>query len=107
VGGHDTFEHSAASRPYAGIYESADATPVAFGIVTTDRGDVRELTDASGMPFAFYSYDAYGDPAAKLSGATSLIGADVAAAICSGNVVRYAGYVYDQESGLYYLSARY
>ena len=91
----------------AGVYESTDATPVAFGIVTTDRGDVRELTDASGNPFAFYSYDAYGNPAAKLSTATSLIGADVAAAICSGNVVRYAGYVYDQESGLYYLSARY
>jgi len=103
----DGLHAAAAEDANFGVYESADATPVAFGIVTTDRGDVRELTDASGMPFAFYSYDAYGNPTAKLSAATSLIGADVAAAICSSNVVRYAGYVYDQESGLYYLSARY
>jgi RHS repeat-associated protein len=79
---------------------------VAFGIVTTDRGDVRALTDELGVAFAFYSYDAYGNPRDAQTRATSL-DATTSAEVAGANVLRYAGYAYDAHSGLYYCSARY
>jgi len=42
------YDDDGESRPYAGVYASSEATPVAFGIATTDRGDMRELTDGTG-----------------------------------------------------------
>ncbi|MDP2232995.1 MAG: RHS repeat-associated core domain-containing protein, partial [Actinomycetota bacterium] len=89
-----------------GIY-SAEDTSCAFLVVATDRGDVRELLDADGAAFAFYSYDAYGNPDETLSRGTALVPAGLAANISQRNVLRYAGYCYDEASGLYYLSQRY
>ncbi|MBC7266844.1 MAG: CHAP domain-containing protein, partial [Coriobacteriia bacterium] len=63
--------------------------------------------DASGAPFALYSYDAYGNPGAVLTDATARIPAALAQAIAEANVLRYAGCAYDAHSGLYYLSKRY
>ncbi|MBC7267077.1 MAG: RHS repeat-associated core domain-containing protein [Coriobacteriia bacterium] len=85
----------------------AAAAPVAFFIATTARGDAAELLDASGAPFALYSYDAYGNPGAVLTDATARIPAALAQAIAEANALRYAGYAYDAHSGLYYLSKRY
>jgi RHS repeat-associated protein len=102
-------------RPYAGVYrEPATSTiPVVFGIVTTDRGDVVELVDAAGSPFSAYRYDAWGNPQGTgnvstgvWSQSTSIIDSTLAAAIATHQPLRYAGYCYDSESGLYYLSAR-
>jgi hypothetical protein len=46
-------------RPYGGVYRDTSApdpanwpAPVFFGMVVTDRGDVVELLDANGSPFA-------------------------------------------------------
>ncbi|MDO9108269.1 MAG: RHS repeat-associated core domain-containing protein [Coriobacteriia bacterium] len=89
-----------------GIY-SAEDTSCAFLVVATDRGDVRELLDANGDAFAFYSYDAYGNPDETLSRQTGKVSAALAANISQRNVLRYAGYCYDEVSGLYYLSQRY
>ncbi|MDP2234308.1 MAG: hypothetical protein Q8K89_11775, partial [Actinomycetota bacterium] len=89
-----------------GIY-SAEDTSCAFLVVATDRGDVRELLDANGDAFAFYSCDAYGNPDETLSRGTALVPAGLAANISQRNVLRYAGYCYDEVSGLYYLSQRY
>jgi RHS repeat-associated protein len=75
--------------------------------VTTGRGDVRALTDTSGEAFAFYSYDAYGNPLACQTRATASLDATTSAEIAGANVLRYAGYAYDAHSGLYYCSARY
>ena len=94
-------------RPYGGIYTSSETSAVAFGIITTDRGDVRELTDGAGTPFARYDHDAYGNPTRTLSAATPGLDAATAAAIAGRNILRYAGYAFDQHSGLYYLSQRY
>jgi len=102
-----TYLYDGESRPYAGVYASDEAIPVAFGIATTDRGDVRELTDISGTPFAFYAYDAYGTPLAAESTATASVDATLAATIAEANVLRYAGYCFDEHSGMYYLSQRY
>jgi RHS repeat-associated protein len=101
---------------YAGIYRNpqSSSTPIEFGMVTTDRGDVVELLDAAGNPFAAYRYDAWGNPQGNgnvgtgiWSQATNLIqDPQVASDIASRQALRYASYCYDSESGLYYLSAR-
>ena len=84
-----------------------------FAILATDRGDVVELLDAQGTPFAAYRYDPWGNP--QGSGnvgvgvwiqSTALIGETLATDIATRQPLRYAGYFYDSESGFYYLSAR-
>lgn len=82
-------------------------------MVTSDRGDVVALTDAAGAPFGAYRYDAWGNPQGTgnlgtgvWSQGTSVIDSTLAAAITSRQHLRYAGYCYDAESELYYLSAR-
>jgi hypothetical protein len=59
-----TYLYDEYGRPYGGIYrDPADtSSPVFFGMVVTDRGDVVELLDANGDPFAAYRYDAWGNP---------------------------------------------
>jgi hypothetical protein len=53
-GSRCSYLHDETGQPYAGIYrEPQDSTaPIVFGLVTTDRGDVVELLDAAGNPFA-------------------------------------------------------
>ena len=96
-------------NPYGGVYRdpSTSTSPVYFSMATTDRGDVVELLDASGVPFASYRYDAWGKPTASSYTPTSLIGSTTASNIESRQVLRYGGYAYDWWSGLYYCSARY
>ena len=59
------------------------------------QGDVYKVVNASGTVVASYTYDAWG----KILSATGSM-----AAI---NPIRYRGYYYDAESGLYYLNSRY
>jgi RHS repeat-associated protein len=59
------------------------------------HGDVVALTDASGNVVAQYQYDAWGNILSKTG------------ALATANPYRYAGYYYDEETGLYYLMARY
>ena len=94
--------------PFAGVYRASDASDTPFLMVTTDRGDVVELTDASGAPFVAYRYDAFGNPAAAgpATRSTLTLTAALAANIASRQPLRYSGYCYDAESSTYYLSAR-
>ncbi len=101
-----TYLYDQEGRPFAGLYRSSTASPTEFGIITTDRGDVAELTDANGNAFAAYRYDEWGRPLSLASQSTGVILADVAADIASRQVLRYAGYCFDSENGFYYLSAR-
>jgi RHS repeat-associated protein len=102
--------------PYGGVYRSpANSTsPVPFTIITNNHGDVLELLDAAGNAFAAYRYDPWGlpqgsgnDTTGVWTASTSLISSSLAGQIASEQVLRYASYVYDSESGLYYCSARY
>ena len=106
--------------PYAGVYRSpaSSTSPVVFGMVTSDRGDVLELLDTNGNAFACYHYDAWGNAVGGnndqwghatgiTTASTSLIASQLAADIAGRQVLRYAGYVYDPESYLYYCSARF
>jgi len=109
-----------AGMPYGGLYRENGAGPLAFLMIISDRGDVLELLDADGNPFVAYRYDVWGKPLGAGNHATGVwtqqttdaqsnvvISADLAERIADRQVLRYAGYAYDAESGLYYCSARY
>ena len=63
--------------------------------ITNLQGDVMSIVDAQGEVVAEYEYDPYGNIVSQ-SGPL----ADV-------NPLRYRGYVYDTETGFYYLQSRY
>jgi RHS repeat-associated protein len=103
---------------YGGVYRSpaTSTSPTYFTAVTNDHGDVLELCDADGVAFAAYRYDAWGLPQGagnlatgiwKRATDTALVTLTLAGQIASRQVLRYASYACDAESGLYYCSARY
>jgi RHS repeat-associated protein len=94
---------------FAGVYAATETTAVPFLMVTTDRGDVRELLDENGAGFAHYSYDAYGVPigSATAPDGTASVPTSTVTAIASRQPLRYASYTFDESSGLYYCSRRY
>ena len=65
--------------------------------VTNLQGDIIAILNGNGVAVAEYTYDAWGNPMGTLP--TTGIGAL--------NPLRYRGYVYDTETGLYYLQSRY
>ena len=81
----------------------ASGTPLTMSIgdavyyyVTNLQGDVVKLLDGAGNTVAAYNYDAWG----VCTGQTLSF-------VESYNPLRYRGYVYDLETGLYYLQSRY
>ena len=67
--------------------------------VKNAQGDVTGLVNASGTRVVTYTYDAWGNPLATTGSLAATLGA--------ANPLRYRGYVYDTETGLYYLQSRY
>ncbi len=63
------------------------------------QGDITGIVNVSGSEVVSYSYDAWGDP-------TDVSGS-MAATLGALNPFRYRGYVYDEETDLYYVSTRY
>ena len=63
--------------------------------ITNLQGDVMSLERADGGSGATYAYDAWGN-ILRMSGTLAEL-----------NPLRYRGYVYDQETGFYYLNSRY
>lgn len=59
------------------------------------QGDVCAILDNTGKTVASYSYDAWGNPL------------QVTGELAELNPIRYRGYQYDSESGMYYLQSRY
>jgi len=106
-----TYLYGSGSTPVAACYSTpstSTATPaVNFEIVSDQRGDVRELRDTNGVAFARYDYDAYGNITSDQEFATSLITLALAQQISAIQPLRYAGYVFDAETGYYYCSQRY
>ena len=84
------FFYDANGTPYAMKYNGT-----VYYYVTNLQGDVMRIVDASGTVTASYDYDPYG----KVISATGTL--------ASVNPLRYRGYVYDQETGFYYLNSRY
>ena len=70
-----------------------------YAYVYNLQGDVVALTNSSGAVVVEYRYDAWGKPLATTGTLASTLG--------KLNPFRYRGYVYDEETGLYYLRSRY
>ena len=84
------FFYDANGTPYAMKYNGT-----AYYYITNLQGDVMRIVDASQNIVTSYDYDPYG----KVISATGTL--------ANINPLRYRGYVYDQETGFYYLQSRY
>ncbi len=100
------FTYGADGRPIGFAYRASVAsTPAYYYYALNSRGDVIGLYNSSGALIVNYKYDAYG----KLLGITNSSGSTITAKYSYGvlNPLRYRSYVYDRETGLYYLQTRY
>ncbi len=84
------FFYDASGTPYAMKHNGT-----VYYYITNLQGDVMRIVDASGTVIASYEYDPYG----KVISATGTL--------ANVNPLRYRGYVYDTETGFYYLQSRY
>jgi len=84
-----TVTHNTTLNQYTTVYQ----------YVTNQQGDVIGIQDYNGNVYATYSYNAWGVPTSSSDSSSHMI--EVL------NPLRYRGYVYDQETGLYYLQSRY
>ena len=88
------FFYDAQGKPGMVTYNDVD-----YFYVYNLQGDVVALIDANGTQVVEYVYDAWGYPISKTG--------TMAATLGTVNPFRYRGYVYDEETGLYYLRSRY
>ena len=92
------------SNKMAVIYDAIGPSALVYNgtpyyYIRNAQGDITGIVDANGGKVADYYYDAWGKPLTIQGAVTSTVG-DL-------NPLRYRGYVYDQETGLYYLQSRY
>ena len=78
---------------------SVNCNGTEYFYVRNAQGDVTGLVNASGTRVVTYTYDAWGNPLATTGSLATTLGEQ--------NPLRYRGYVYDTETGLYYLQSRY
>lgn len=95
VNGEDiTFGYDANGAPQYVIYGGHR-----YFYLTNLQGDVTGIVSMDGEIVVAYSYDAWGNPMPATGEMAATLGKD--------NPLRYRGYVYDEETGLYYLQSRY
>ena len=88
------FFYDAQNRPAVVVYNG-----VPYAYVKSLQGDVIALLDGTGNVVVSYVYDAWGMPIGKNGALSETLG--------TLNPFRYRGYVFDEETGLYYLRSRY
>jgi RHS repeat-associated protein len=88
------FTYDAGGSPMAVNYNGTD-----YYYATNLQGDVVALLDTSGTAVVTYTYDAWGKPLSCTGSMADTLGVY--------NPLRYRGYVYDEETGQYYLQSRY
>ena len=89
-----------------GTIGSINYNDARYALLKNAQGDVIGLADSSGSIVALYSYDSWGNIISITDGS----GNDVSnnpTHIANINPIRYRGYYYDTETGLYYLRSRY
>ena len=84
---------------------SANATGVYYYYAYNSRGDIVGLYNADGSLYCTYTYDAWGNILSVKDSTGHEI--TVATDIANLQSLKYRGYVYDYETGLYYLQSRY
>lgn len=91
--------------PYGFIYDDGtDVTPYFY--VKNVQGDVIAIMDETGVIWATYNYDAWGNVLSVTDGNGNAVSPN-ADHIANINPIRYRGYYYDNETGFYYLGSRY
>ena len=88
------FYYDASGRPLSVTYGGAT-----YYYVLNLQGDVVAILNSSGAQVVGYTYDAWGRLLTVTGSMASTLG--------QYNPLRYRGYVYDRETGLYYLQSRY
>jgi len=88
------FAYDASGTPLSVTYNGTS-----YYYATNLQGDVTAILDGSGTAVVQYTYDAWGNILSATGSLSGTLG------IC--NPLRYRGYVYDTETGLYYLQSRY
>ena len=98
------FFYDADGTPSGIRYKNGDSINDYY-FVCNWRGDVTEIYDSTGALAASYSYDAWG----KVVSVKDASGAAITSSthIANVNPIRYRGYYYDSETGMYYLKSRY
>ena len=89
------FVYNGSGKPMRLTYNNS----VVFAYLYNAQGDVVGLANASGQQVVAYTYDAWGNILTQ----TDTSGRNLAKL----NPFRYRGYVYDEETGLYYLQSRF
>ena len=90
------FFYDAQSRP-----AMVDFNGALYSYVHNLQGDVVGIVDSAGSLVVEYKYDAWGKPTLVRTLTTAY------EALAELNPFRYRGYVFDEETGLYYLRSRY
>jgi RHS repeat-associated protein len=88
------FYYDAAGKP-AMVKYGADC----YYYLTNQQGDIIGFVDGSGSIVVSYTYDSWGKQLSCTGSMASTLG--------ELNPFRYRGYIYDSETGLYYLQSRY
>ena len=85
-------------------YLFSNSTNYYYNVVTNTQGDVVALLNGSGENVVNYTYDAFGNVISIKNASGNTITSS--SSIAYQNSIRYRGYVYDNETGLYYLQSR-
>jgi RHS repeat-associated protein len=93
------FYYDAIGRPLSFTYKEGANAGVTYYYVLNLQGDVVAILDSTGRCVVEYVYDAWGQLIEPEE--------DEVSAPANYNPLRYRGYVYDRETGLYYLESRY
>ena len=88
------FRYDASGTPMTVTYGGTT-----YYYATNLQGDVVAILNNSGTAVVAYTYDAWGNVLTTTGSLASTLG--------THNPLRYRGYVYDTETGLYYLQSRY
>ena len=88
------FFYDAQNRPAVVVYNG-----VPYAYVKSLQGDIVAILDENGNTVVSYGYDAWGAPL--------WCNGELAETLGKVQPFRYRGYVFDEETGLYYLRSRY
>lgn len=88
------FFYDAKNKPAVVVY---NGTPYSY--VKNLQGDIVAILNSAGTAVVNYVYDAWGRPISKTGSMAGTLG--------TVQPFRYRGYVFDEETGLYYLGSRY
>ncbi len=99
---YDSYGHLTAIK----YYEDGGTTATMLYVATNSFGDVIGLYSGTGSLLVKYEYDAWGNIISETnaSGGTLSSTAQGYSDMCA---IRYRGYYYDKDTGLYYLQSRY